>query len=390
MKILFFEIFTTLGEIAGGDAKQVCYLSEEFKKRGEQVEILNLHFKDKLFIRDIKFMARFLTLSQRDIQTDVIFASGTPFWALPTYFLKKKMKSPAVLYITHCNNLRAKIVETVGLSGIAWREGGHRLFFKSIINNFIFIFLVFPDLFKTPALFRFSLRGLDKIIVSCEYIKRQICHLVDKDKVTVIYPLIENKVKYDDVSEPSSFFTIFYFGAFYSGRGVIDLIYAFLKLKDKFSELRLVIAGYPKYEETSEMIVRSMVDKYDLKTRIDIHGYRMDVMEELKKASVVSIPFHDGVLFQPPLTLLEAMRMGKCVISTDCGAVAEFIADGQTGFLVQKKDINMLAGKIEYLIKNPEIVKIVGGNAKAAIEKKCNFQANSQKIKEILEEVLPK
>jgi glycosyltransferase involved in cell wall biosynthesis len=386
MKILFFEIFTALGEIAGGDAKQICYLVEEFKKKGHELEVLNFHFKDKLFIRDIKFIGKFLKLSAKKFKADVIFASGTPFWALPTYFLGKRIHAPTVLYITHFNNLTSKCIQAVQLSRIALSEGGLYLFLKSIINNLIFLFLVAPDVIKNKLFLKFYLKRIDKIIASCEYIKQELKHIVNKDDVEVIYPLIEKNIEQVEFLNQPETKSIFYFGAFYSGRGVIDLLYAFMEIIHKFPGWKLVIAGYPKYEATTEEIVRRIVDKYNLGLSVEILGYCDDVLKELKKAFIVCIPFQDEVLFQPPLTLLEALRMGRCVISTDCGAVSEFIIDAETGFLVKRKDINGLAEKIAALIKNPSDARRVGFNAIAMMTQKCNFTTNTKRIEEILKE----
>ena len=58
-----------------------------------------------------------------------------------------------------------------------------------------------------------------------------------------------------------------------------------------------------------------------------------------------------------PLSILEAMRAGLPVISTNVGGVSEAVIDGVTGFLVNSGDEHMLESRINQLIDDFELRK---------------------------------
>lgn len=73
----------------------------------------------------------------------------------------------------------------------------------------------------------------------------------------------------------------------------------------------------------------------------------------LKSDIFVFPTFYSNECF--PLVLLEALKYGIPIITTNEGAILEIMEDGKFGFLVEKKNIEDLANKIELLIKNEEL-----------------------------------
>lgn len=56
------------------------------------------------------------------------------------------------------------------------------------------------------------------------------------------------------------------------------------------------------------------------------------------------------------LVLIEAMASGLPVIGSDSGGIPEIIEDGKCGFLVEEKNADDIAMKINYLIENPGVL----------------------------------
>lgn len=61
-----------------------------------------------------------------------------------------------------------------------------------------------------------------------------------------------------------------------------------------------------------------------------------------------------------PISVWEAMSMGKAIVSTDVGATSDFIKDEENGFIVPVYDAIGLADKIEILLKNSELCEKFG------------------------------
>lgn len=69
-----------------------------------------------------------------------------------------------------------------------------------------------------------------------------------------------------------------------------------------------------------------------------------------------------------PNVILEAMACGLPVVSTRAGAAADFIVDGETGFLTSVGDVETIADRIVRLASEPELRRQMGLAARARVE----------------------
>ena len=88
-----------------------------------------------------------------------------------------------------------------------------------------------------------------------------------------------------------------------------------------YSELRTAVAPFPEVE---------LIDALD-------HG---EALRLLNEADVLVLPSRDETM---PIAILEAMGIGKAVMSADVGGVREWLRDGTNGLLVEKENPEALA-----------------------------------------------
>lgn len=69
-----------------------------------------------------------------------------------------------------------------------------------------------------------------------------------------------------------------------------------------------------------------------------------------------------------PVTVLEAMSLGKAILSTAVGGLPEYIRHGKNGLLVKPEEPAELAAAIERLIENPSEARLLGQQARATFE----------------------
>ena len=86
-----------------------------------------------------------------------------------------------------------------------------------------------------------------------------------------------------------------------------------------------------------------------------------------------------------PITLMEAMAMGKPVISTWHSGIPELVKDGVTGLLVPERDFTMLSVRIQYLLEHPETRQAMGHQGRRVIEKDYNLKLSNQRLESLFQ-----
>ena len=96
---------------------------------------------------------------------------------------------------------------------------------------------------------------------------------------------------------------------------------------------------------------------------VELLGARHDVLELIAAAGAVCLPSEAEAM---PMSLLEAMALGRPVVAADVGGNAELVADGETGFLVPPGDLRALTGAILELARDPARATAMGAAAARA------------------------
>ncbi len=130
----------------------------------------------------------------------------------------------------------------------------------------------------------------------------------------------------------------------------------------------------------------SAADYRILKTKpyFNFVGQVDDVQPSIQKSTVMVLPsYREGT----PRSVLEAMSMGRAIITTDTPGCRETVVDGVNGFLVPVKDVDALVEKMEYFIQNPAKCQEMGLESRKLAERKFDVHAvNTVIIKAILGE----
>jgi len=379
MKIIMFEPFISVGENIGGDAKQIIKLSKILEKKGHETEFINYNLSG-VFSRNIKFIIKFFLASNKKIDGDVIYASGSPFTSVLTSFLGRKLKIPTVVNVTHLNSFSPFFLEGLRIIKTNFNEGGLKFSLSNLTSTLRIPFLTTPEILKQKNISKIGLLHTTKIIASCDYVKKNIKFLTRRKDITTIYPLIDITKTFS----PNKKKTALYFGALYSGRGVIDLIYSFSLLSKKLQNINLNICSYPILDQYTFSLSKFLIKKYNLKSAKLSTNYKSNIFREISDASVICLPFKYPP-FQPPLTMLEAMVAARPVITTDIGSSREFIENNKTGFLIQVGNIEELSDKISLLLEDKRLARKIGKNARKKVIEKCNWKKSENKIINILE-----
>jgi glycosyltransferase involved in cell wall biosynthesis len=134
-----------------------------------------------------------------------------------------------------------------------------------------------------------------------------------------------------------------------TGKGHLDLLMAARILSAKGVDFDVCFAGGVDSETLHQQLRRS-VEETGLKGRVYFAGEQS--AEELREwyacSSVVVLPSHSEGLGR---VLLEAQAMMKPVVAYNCGGMSEAVIPGETGYLVEKANVEALVEKIGLLLK---------------------------------------
>lgn len=89
-----------------------------------------------------------------------------------------------------------------------------------------------------------------------------------------------------------------------------------------------------------------------------------------------------------PLTLVEAMRYGLPVVSTDEGAIPDMVVDGENGFVCPRKDVEALVNALKKLLNDNELRKQMGENGCSRYMERYTSEAFEKTFHGILSDIL--
>lgn len=90
-----------------------------------------------------------------------------------------------------------------------------------------------------------------------------------------------------------------------------------------------------------------------------------------------------------PVTIIEASASGMPVLSTLHCDIPEVVLNGESGYLVPEKDIESLAGRLDFLVKNPSVWEKMGAAGRQHIENEYDVKKQVGRLEEIYNGLLP-
>lgn len=208
-------------------------------------------------------------------------------------------------------------------------------------------------------IFVIALKRAKHIFVSNNFIANQLrSEGIEQGKISVVRLGLESKFL-TVASKNNKPIDVLFFGDCRKTRG-FDI---FVETAKKLPHLSFVALLRYKTGDCEESLEQAKKLK---NMSLRFQPYRQSMEKILVNAKIIFLPFRwMGV--RPPLTIVEGMAVGSCVITSSLGGTDELIRHGKNGFMYHHTQINSFVSKIDALSKSPAIRKTVGIQARKDI-----------------------
>lgn len=148
-------------------------------------------------------------------------------------------------------------------------------------------------------------------------------------------------------------------------KGVREYVEAARQVRARHPEAQFGLVGW--IDENPDAIRQHELDAWVAEGVVDYLGRLDDVRPAIAGCSVYVLPsYREGT----PRTVLEAMAMGRAIITTDAPGCRETVVDGDNGYLVAVKAVDELAAAMLRFIEQPELAARMGARSREIAEEK--------------------
>jgi glycosyltransferase involved in cell wall biosynthesis len=333
------------------------------KNNNYQIRIFSLYKPDYNLYQDLTN----IVISSLDLQENLKFVDGDNISKL--IYLKAVLKIKRLIKEFNPDILHAHYASSYGLLGAL---SGFHPFVLSVWGADIFDF---PNIsFLHKAIIKYNLSKSDKVLSTSKIMKEEIKKYTKKhievtpfgvdterffpQKVESIFT--ENDIVIGTVKSLEKKYGIEY------------LIKAFdLIRKDNInSSIKLLIVG----KGTLEQKLKELAQNLGLTNDIIFTGYiNHDIVEKYHNMLDISVSYSTDDSESFGVAVLEASACEKPVVVAKVGGLQEVVEDGITGFVIEPKNIVVLANVLKKLILNPDLRNKMGKSGRERVMKKYDW-----------------
>lgn len=173
---------------------------------------------------------------------------------------------------------------------------------------------------------------------------------------------------------------ILYAGGIRARKGLDVLIKSMNRISNRFPEARLALVGAGDGRGSLEKLAAELgvSDRVIFTGRVS----ESELKQYHSRANIYVMPTQFDAY---ATSLVEAMAMGKPVISTRVSAPAEIVEDGKNGLLVQVGNVDELANAIETLLGDERYADRIAKEARRTVEEKYDLEKSISSLESVFQ-----
>jgi glycosyltransferase involved in cell wall biosynthesis len=158
-------------------------------------------------------------------------------------------------------------------------------------------------------------------------------------------------------------------------KGLREYVDAARLLKSAYPHARFQIVGW--FDENPLCLSKHEVESWQSNGWVEYLGRLDDVRPALAGSDVYVLPsYREGT----PRTVLEAMAMGRPIVTTDVPGCRNTVIDGINGFLVPARDSARLAKAMRCFLDDPELAHRMGTESRRLVEERFDARVVAKAV----------
>jgi glycosyltransferase involved in cell wall biosynthesis len=141
----------------------------------------------------------------------------------------------------------------------------------------------------------------------------------------------------------------------------------------------LVIGDGPRRKVLEQLACDLGIDR-----NVYFLGSRNDVPRLLSATDVFALTSHNEA---NPVSILEAMSVGRPVVATDVGSIRESVDEGRTGHLVPRGDVTQLTARVLDLLRDPLRAQTMGAAAREQVISRWSLEVMVGGYERLIEKI---
>jgi glycosyltransferase involved in cell wall biosynthesis len=166
-------------------------------------------------------------------------------------------------------------------------------------------------------------------------------------------------------------------------KGIEYLVRAAQGVVSEFPDSLFVVIGQGSLGPELCQLIREL----GLESHVRLLGERNDMPGVYSSLDLFVLPSIDEGM---PMTILEALAASCPVIATRVGAVEKLIIEGETGLLVEPRDVPALGAAILSCVRDPALAGRLGSNGQRHVQASFSAEAMARNYLEVYSQALHK
>ena len=193
-------------------------------------------------------------------------------------------------------------------------------------------------------------------------------------------------------SEPQSSPEVFVsVGRFVDKKAPHLTILSFLRVLEKVPNAKLQMYGDGPLWDACQQMIRALEIDHAVELKGgQPHHIIANAMKGARAFVQHSLRPYSGDSEGTPVAIIEAGVTGIPVVATKHAGIMDVVIDGETGILVEERDIKGMAEAMIKLALNPKLAGEMGFRAKSRLQKSSSNEASLSKLMAVLEKVVQK